>query len=113
MADQETFSWSKWWSGLWGIVNYAKVASTAVKVVIALVAVLLTFGAVKEILPKKQQPAQTQNQTIDAKPAAGGETKITNVVNNNPPPKSNIIGVWGGTDKDRGWNINAGYARLW
>lgn len=111
MADQETFSWSKWFAGLWGLVNYAKVASTAVKAAIIIVAVLVGINTINSILPKKQ-PTQSQTQTIDAKPAAGGATKITNVVNNNPPPKSNIIGMWGGTDKDRDWRINVGYGRM-
>ena len=109
----EKFDLKKFLSGLWGSVNYAKVASITIKVAIVFIMILVVIwvfnGVTSFFFPKKQTAPQTQNQTIDAEPQAGGETKITNIVNNNPAPKNKIVGVWGGLDKDQGYNINVGF----
>ncbi len=109
----EPFDIKKFLSGLWGAVNYAKVISYAIKGAIILVAVIVIAVSLKStydhLFPKKQLP-QTQNQTITTE--QGGTAHVVNNVYNNPTPKNKIVGVWGGLDKDRGYNINVGFGWL-
>jgi len=110
MADQEAFSWKKWFAGLWGLVNYAKVASILAKVIIIAFAVFSAMNVVDRILPKKQ--VQQQQQQISANPTTGGKTEITNVYNNNKE-KNWILGTYGDyAPKDNDFRLGGFVARM-
>ncbi len=104
----EPFDIKKFFSGLWGAANYAKVISLAIKIAIIAFVILLAMNVVDRFIPKRPPQKQTQSITTQQ----GGETKVNNYVYNNPPPKNKIIGAWGGLDKSRGWSINAGFGWL-
>ncbi|MFH0772543.1 MAG: hypothetical protein V1933_07995 [Candidatus Omnitrophota bacterium] len=72
----EPFDIKKFFSGLWGFTNYAKVISLAVKAAVIIFLVILVLNVFDRFIPKKEVLPKTEitNQT-------GGKTQITNVYN--------------------------------